>query len=78
MRQNHAHSNGHGRNAVESNGLSSGKKHPKTNGVTELKPNQQLKRNKCDLGPNFVAPNFDGGFGWLVLIAAGCSNVKHV
>lgn len=35
----------------------------------------KIKReNKCDLGPNFVAP--DGGWGWLIVIAAGTSNVS--
>lgn len=32
------------------------------------------RKNKCDLGPDFVAP--DGGWGWLILIATGCSNVS--
>lgn len=32
--------------------------------------------NKCDLGIDFVPP--DGGWGWLVVIAAGCSNVGNV
>lgn len=49
--------------------LSNGKQHQTSNGVKTKSKN----RNKCDLGPNFVAP--DGGWGWLVLVAAGCSNV---
>lgn len=37
---------------------------------------KKLKRkNKSDLGTNFVAP--DGGWGWLVAIAAGFSNVRE-
>lgn len=44
------------------------------NGTSKLKPNPKPRRNKCDLGPDFVAP--DGGWGWAVLIAAGCSNVR--
>lgn len=32
--------------------------------------------NKCDLGTNFIAP--DGGWAWLVLIAAGFSNVSII
>lgn len=29
--------------------------------------------NKCDLGADFIAP--DGHWGWIIVIAAGCSNV---
>ncbi|XP_061396619.1 uncharacterized protein LOC133332251 [Musca vetustissima] len=32
------------------------------------------KRDKSDLGPNFIAP--DGGWGWVVCIAAGLSNLS--
>lgn len=77
MRQNDAsQSNGH-RNGVESNGFTLGKRPIITNGTTEREPQSKAKpkRNKCDLGTNFVAP--DGGWGWMVLIAAGCSNVSN-
>lgn len=30
--------------------------------------------NRSKLGPDYVAP--DGGWGWFVAIAAGCSNVS--
>lgn len=32
------------------------------------------RRDKSDLGPNYIAP--DGGWGWVVCIAAGFSNVS--
>lgn len=35
--------------------------------------NDKKKSNKCDLGADFIPP--DGGWGWIVVIAAGCSNV---
>lgn len=55
----------------EKTNKTSNTKHSMKNGVNE-KPH----RGKCDLGPDFVAP--DGGFGWLVLIASGCSNVSEI
>lgn len=36
-------------------------------------PKKPKRRNKSDLGKDFVAP--DGGWGWVVCIAAGFSNV---
>lgn len=44
---------------------------PKQNGV-DLKHNPQ--NQKPNFGAEFVAP--DGGWGWLVVVAAGCSNVS--
>lgn len=35
---------------------------------------KEKRRDKSDLGPNFVAP--DGRWGWFVVVAAGCSNVN--
>jgi len=37
-------------------------------------PKKKKKINHSDLGPDFVAP--DGGFGWIVCVAAGLSNVR--
>uniref|UniRef100_A0A0K8V207 Monocarboxylate transporter 9 n=2 Tax=Bactrocera latifrons TaxID=174628 RepID=A0A0K8V207_BACLA len=36
-------------------------------------PKKHKRRDKSDLGPDFVAP--DGGWGWVVCIAAGLSNL---
>lgn len=33
------------------------------------------KQDKSDLGDDFVAP--DGGWAWIVCVAAGVSNVSH-
>lgn len=38
------------------------------------KPKKPKRRDKSDLGPDFVAP--DGGWGWVVCLAAGFSNVS--
>lgn len=47
------------------------KNHSTANCVAQKK----ARNGKCDLGPDFVAP--DGGcWSWLVVIAAGCSNVS--
>lgn len=65
---------------TESNGLkiTIGTKYVKeqlNDDVPAKKPSEKSKpKNKCDLGPNFVAP--DGGWAWFVCIAAGCSNVS--
>jgi len=44
--------------------------------VVELNEKKKKNRNKSYLGPDFVAP--DGGWGWFVALAAGCSNVKKI
>lgn len=41
---------------------------------TTIPQKKKKHRDKSDLGPNFVAP--DGGWGWIVCIAAGLSNVS--
>ncbi|XP_054728066.1 uncharacterized protein LOC129237382 isoform X2 [Anastrepha obliqua] len=41
--------------------------------TSEPKP-KKVRRDKSDLGENFKAP--DGGWAWLVCIAAGCSNLS--
>lgn len=35
---------------------------------------KKKKRDKSDLGPDFIAP--DGGWGWMVVTASGFSNVN--
>lgn len=37
------------------------------------RPKKPKRRDKSDLGKDFVAP--DGGWGWVVCLAAGFSNV---
>lgn len=37
-------------------------------------PKKKKRKNHSDLGPDFVAP--DGGYGWLICLAAGLSNVS--
>lgn len=39
-------------------------------------PKKPKRRDKSDLGADFVAP--DGGWGWVVCIAAGLSNVSPI
>lgn len=46
------------------------------NGVSDksvVQPKKNKRRDKSDLGDNFVAP--DGGWGWLVSIASGVNVV---
>lgn len=38
------------------------------------KPVEKEPINRAKLGPDYVAP--DGGHGWFVALAAGCSNVS--
>lgn len=56
----------------------------KNNVVLVLSENDQMgardtlttkPKNKCDLGAGFVAP--DGGWGWLIVIATGLTNVSY-
>lgn len=63
--------NGSERTNVESSDSNRNWSSNKTN-----KRANKKKINKCDLGIDFVPP--DGGWGWLVVIAAGCSNVRNV
>jgi hypothetical protein len=59
------------------------KEHAKLNGADEKKQNlersidgKKKRKNHSQLGPGFVAP--DGGFGWLICMAAGTSNVRNL
>ncbi|XP_037813779.1 uncharacterized protein LOC119604943 [Lucilia sericata] len=45
----------------------------KMSNVPKLKPVKKKRRDKSDLGDNFVAP--DGGWGWCVSIASGINKV---
>ncbi|XP_034652721.1 monocarboxylate transporter 1-like isoform X1 [Drosophila subobscura] len=47
------------------------KNHTSVYNVT-TKPKKPKRRDKSDLGPDFVAP--DGGWGWVVCLAAGLNN----
>lgn len=38
------------------------------------KPPKKEPINRSKLGPDYIAP--DGGHGWFVALAAGCSNVS--
>lgn len=40
------------------------------------KPKKPKRRDKSDLGPDFVAP--DGGWGWVICLAAGLNNVSVI
>ena len=42
--------------------------------IVSTKTKKPPRRDKSDLGENFIAP--DGGWAWLVCIAAGVSNVS--
>ncbi|XP_012160976.1 uncharacterized protein LOC101460513 isoform X2 [Ceratitis capitata] len=57
------------------NGLDNSNKTAKAKSPTSptAKP-KKVRRDKSDLGENFKAP--DGGWAWLVCIAAGCSNLS--
>lgn len=39
------------------------------------KPKKRKRRDKSDLGENFVAP--DGDWGWVICIASGVSSVSY-
>lgn len=47
---------------------------PNDDKLAETKEKPKRKINNTDLGPDFVAP--DGGWGWLVVVAAGTANVS--
>lgn len=42
--------------------------------ITKNDQKKKKRKNRSQLGPNFVPP--DGGWGWVVAIAAGFSNVR--
>ncbi|XP_017484090.1 PREDICTED: uncharacterized protein LOC108372828 [Rhagoletis zephyria] len=57
---------------VKHNNIEDNSKNP-TKITSQTKP-KKVRRDKSDLGENFKAP--DGGWAWLVCIAAGCSNLS--
>ncbi|XP_017493085.1 PREDICTED: monocarboxylate transporter 4-like, partial [Rhagoletis zephyria] len=57
---------------VKHNNIENNSKNP-TKTTSQTKP-KKVRRDKSDLGENFKAP--DGGWAWLVCIAAGCSNLS--
>lgn len=49
---------------------------PPTTTTTTQRNKKKEPINRSKLGPEYIAP--DGGHGWLVALAAGCSNVRMI
>lgn len=56
------------------NGVGGGEANKDKSAATSSTASPAKKRS--NLGVGFVAP--DGGWGWLVVLAAGCSNVSQI